>query len=322
MKKIFSACLAMMLLLACIPLHVSAEAAPVFAAGNAAAAPGDTIEIPVLMENNPGIVALAVNVTFDPDILTLTNAAANTDLFDETKVTFSGSYNTSTFRILWEDGAAAANMTESGTIATLTFLVNENAPTGDTAISVSYTASSVFDVNLTDVAFETRNGVVTIAPKEVGSWSFTEGSTLEIYEGSTGVKYITGLDITYPFISDSVETTGGWTFEVETNEYDMESTGAKLVIYDENGDTVDEFYTVLFGDVNGDGTMDGTDLTLLTYTIGYTNHEPWANFVVTDEFPQTFAADASHDYLLDGTDVTMLVYQIGNIEDIEQTVEM
>lgn len=320
MKKLISVCMALMLILACIPVHASADGTPTFAVGTVDAYAGDTVEVPVLIENNPGIIALRVTVSFDTDVLTLQNAES-ASLFSEGVLTFGGSYATSTFNILWENGTGS-NATVNGAFAILTFLVSEDAPEGSAVISISYSASSTFNMDLTEVAFSTANGAVTVQAAENGGWSFTEGCTLYTYESEiSGLKFVAGLDTAYPMISDYIETTGGWSFEVEPNEVGMESTGAKLVIYDANGDAVEEYWSIMFGDINGDGVFDGMDITLLTYLIGNVLDEPWADYAVTDEFPQTYAADTNHDFVLDGMDITCLVYQIGNTEQIDQMME-
>ncbi len=322
MKKLISVCMALMLVLACVPLHASAEGSPTFAAGTAEAYPGHTVEIPVLIENNPGIIAFRITVSFDTSVLTLTKATP-VPLFSEGTMTLGGSYETATYNILWENGTGSSNMTGNGTIVTLEFLVDENAPIGDTAVSVSYDTRSTFDYDLNEVAFETRAGAVTVVQAEVGSWSFSEDCTLFTFESEIcGTKFVAGLDITYPVISDYVETTGGWTFEVELNDVDMESTGAKLVIYDADGNVVDEFWSVMFGDINGDGVFDGMDQTYLVYAMNTMLDEPWADFATTDESPQAFAADTNHDFVLDGMDLSAIVYQISNREDIEQTFDL
>ena len=319
MKKVLSVCLSLMLLLACIPLQASADGTAVFAVGTAEAHAGETVSIPVMIENNPGIIAFRVTVSFDTDVLTLQSAAA-ADLLAAEKITFGGSYDTDSFRILWEDGTGSGNTTVSGTFATLEFLVKEDAPIGETTISINYSASSTFDYDLNEVAFGTRAGSVTVVPTEVGSWSFSEDCTLCTYEGNEGEQYIVGMDLAYPVISEYIETTGGWSYEIELNEFDMESTGAKLMIKDANDTVVEEYYTVLFGDINGDGVLDPTDTTILVYLMGNVLDEPWADFAVTDEYPQSFAADVNHDLVLDGSDASGIVYQMGDIDDIDQVI--
>lgn len=321
MKKLISVCLALMLVLACIPLQASAEeGTPTFAVGTAEALPGETVEIPVMIENNPGIIGFLVTVSFDTTLLTLQNAVSES-LFSEGAMTLGGSYETATYNILWENGTGS-NATENGTFATLTFLVAADAPVGDIPVSISYSAKSTFDIDLNAVTFGTRAGAVTVAQAEEGGWSFTEGSGLYTYESEiVGTLFVAGLDPFSPIISDYVETTGGWTFDVELNEYDMESTGAKLVIYDADGTAVEEYWSVLFGDINGDGILDGTDLSMQAYLIQTKLDEPWANFATTDESPQSFAADCNQDFILDGTDYSFMVYQYQGREMIPQTME-
>lgn len=320
-KKILSVFLALILLLACVTLQTSAEGAPVFAAGNAEANPGDTVEIPILIENNPGIVALDIYVSFNRDVLTLQGATDALLFSDDPVVTFGGSYDTDEFHILWEDGTSAANLTQSGTLATLTFLVKEDASIGESTVSVSYRAASVVDVNLDEVAFETRDGVVNVVPAEVGGWSFTEDSSLYIVEAdSEDIQYICGLDIYDAVISPYIQTTGGWTYDVELNDYELEGTGAKLVIYDENHDAVEEYYAVLFGDINGDGVFDLGDVSLMSDAFANAIEDDWGDFIVPDKYPQCFAADCDHNLTLDLADMSILLDHVYNVEKVDQEI--
>ena len=334
MKKLISVCMALILLLACVPLQASSiDGTPTFAVGTVTAHAGETVDVPILIENNPGIVGLSVTVSFDTDVLTLKNAAeaplfVDGDGHSVGYYMFGGTYNTSSFTILWDDGTGV-NSTQSGTFATLTFEVAEDAPLGDTAISIGYSAGSTFaaapapDNTLTEVAFDTRAGAVTVASSEVGGWSFSEDCTLYTYECESGMQIVAGFDPLEPQITDYIETTGGWTYDVVPNAYGGESTGAKLVIYDENGDAVEEYWSVFFGDINGDAVIDQNDLTILRLLIGNKLNTTWAKeYLTTDEFPQTFAADtnSTHDLVLDLMDMTCLRYQIGNKQDINQFI--
>lgn len=324
MKKLISVCMALTLLLACISLPASAVGDATFAVGTAQARPGQTVEIPVQIENNPGIVALNVSIAFDTNVLTLQGAQSVllfTDGAGNSVGTFTlgGSYDTAVYNIIWENGAGHANSTDNGTFAVLTFLINEDAPEGDSLVSISYTSSSVFDVDLTDVAFETRAGAVTVQAAEQGSWNFAEGTTLMTYEGESGINFVIGVDIMNdPSVLCYVETTGGWWADIELNESQTESTGAKLLIYDENDDVVEEYYVVVFGDINGDCVFDGMDISLLADAIGFAVEEPWGSYGSLEDFPESFSADVNHDYVLDGMDIAAIADQIGFIEDIEQ----
>ena len=321
MKKILSVCLALVLLLTCISMQTFAEGAPAFSAGSAEANPGDTVEIPILIENNPGIVALSVSVSFDRNVLTLQNASSDGSVFPAAGITFGGTYDTDTFNILWEDGTSTVNNTSSGLIATLTFLVSEDAPVGETVVSVGYASSSVVDVNLNDVAFETVNGVVTVVPAEVGGWSFTDDSSLYIVPSeSEDILFICGLDVYDPVISPYIETTGGWSYEIENNDYGMESTGAKLVILDENDNPVEEYYTVMFGDINGDGVYDLSDVSLMSDAMAGAVDDVWGDFIIPDKYPQSFAADCYHDLTLDLTDMSILFDHLTNVELVDQEI--
>ncbi|MBQ7541593.1 MAG: hypothetical protein IJT44_04810 [Clostridia bacterium] len=309
MKKIISVCLALVLLLACVPLQVSAEGAPSFSVGTVFANPGDTVQVPVNIENNPGIVACKIMVSYDQSLLTLT-AAEFTSLFSAGSFTTSGSLSYFPFALMWDDGTGESNHTESGAFAMLTFAVSDDAPRGVIEISLSYTASNVFDVDMQNVSFQTQSGGI-----EIGGWSIEEDSTLYTYEGESGVNYIAGVDILDDdFISPHIVTTGGWSFEVEENSQHKESTGAKLVIYDYQDNVVEEYFVVFFGDVNGDGDITGIDVQAC---IKVRSRD---DFDVPDEYAQAFAADVDHNDEVTGIDCQCIFKMIAKGPEIYQFI--
>ena len=310
MKKIVSVCLALVLLLACVPMRTSAESAPAFSVGTVFANPGETVQVPVNIENNPGIVACKIMVSYDRDLLTLTGAEF-INLFSAGAYTQSGSLSYFPFALMWEDGTGESNHTESGTFALLTFAVSENAPGGEIEISLDFNPSNIFDVDMQNVAFQSQSGAI-----DVGSWSIAEDSTLYTFVSDNGFNYIAGIDsLDDEFISPHIQTTGGWTFEVETNSRDYESTGAKLIIYDYHGDTVEEYDVVFFGDVNGDGEITGMDVMACIYV-----RDERDDYLFPDEFAETLAADVNHTNDITGIDCMCIFDIFANGSDAYQDI--
>lgn len=62
--------IAMMLVSVFSAMPVMAEGVPTFAVSSATANPGDTVDVTINIENNPGIASAAMDVSF-PDELTL-----------------------------------------------------------------------------------------------------------------------------------------------------------------------------------------------------------------------------------------------------------
>ena len=153
---------AMMLTTTFSALPVMAEGVPTFAASSTSANPGDTVEITISIENNPGITSAAMDVSF-PDELTLTGVSLKRDVY-------TGQFNgpqslpvTKKVRLNWANGLA--DNSTSGLFATLNFSVSESAGEGTYPISITYDPDDVFNLEETNIDFQISNGSVTIGHK-------------------------------------------------------------------------------------------------------------------------------------------------------------
>ncbi len=137
----------------------------------------------------------------------------------------------------------------------------------------------------------------------------TEETKIEAIEsvGSTvdkEDKFIYGVDEGLEDIDDYVRVVNGEVSCTETvNGF---GTGSKIDVLDEAGEVVDTYTLVVFGDVNGDGLVDGQDSLLIWMII-------WSADTTTDE-AILLAADANKDGVIDENDVT-LVEQVGALND-------
>jgi len=122
---------------------------------------GDTVDVVVKMDNNPGLVAATLTVVFDSSLMTLT------------KVTDGGILGTqmhtdvysSPYQLSWMNFTASSNYTNNGTIATLTFELNQNIETQQISeIQISYdkTNDEILNFDGDVVDFATVNGEITI----------------------------------------------------------------------------------------------------------------------------------------------------------------
>ena len=153
---------AMMLATTFSAMPVMAEGVPTFAASSVSANPGDTVEITISIENNPGITSAAMDVSF-PDELTLTGVSLKRDVY-------TGQFNgpqslpvTKKVRLNWANGLA--DNSTSGLFATLNFSVSESAGEGTYPISITYDPDDVFNLEETNIDFQISNGSVTIGHK-------------------------------------------------------------------------------------------------------------------------------------------------------------
>lgn len=122
---------------------------------------GDTVQVTVDLEQNPGLVGMLLSLNYDPAVLTLTNVQG-AGMMTAGNFTPGNDLSARPYNILWDDGTVHANHTETGTILTLTFTVKDTAAAGSTAITLTYAADSTFNVDLQDVALHISDAALSI----------------------------------------------------------------------------------------------------------------------------------------------------------------
>lgn len=103
---------------------VYAAGVPTISGEEKTVSPGDTVEIPVYVTDNPGFSYLKIAFTYNKDVLTLIkidNGSVSTDAFTKTATSMS-----------WDTGE---DTTKNGILCTFTFLVGDGA-NGDYSIGL------------------------------------------------------------------------------------------------------------------------------------------------------------------------------------------
>lgn len=135
--------------------------APTIKVGSASGQPGETVTIPVLIVNNPGILGAKFVATFD-DKLTLTKAVKG-DAFSVIDYTAPASLKSGCF-FNWD--GLENHATEDGTILTLTFTISGDAVSGEKLnISFGYNAGDVYAIendDFVDITLTMKSGVITV----------------------------------------------------------------------------------------------------------------------------------------------------------------
>lgn len=129
---------------------------PTFSVTDAQSEQGSEFSVDINISNNPGIIALGLQVEYDSSILELKEANSK----DFTGTTF-GPTSANPFTLTW-DGSLDPNNTTNGAIAQLTFVVKDNATVGDTEITITYNPENVFNQDFENVYFQTVAGTVTV----------------------------------------------------------------------------------------------------------------------------------------------------------------
>ena len=130
-----------------------------FVVSNAIGKPGDMVEVTVSMKNNPGIIAIALDVHYDTEKLELVEVK---DAQLLPNPVFSDTYVKNPYYISWSDATSADNYYDDGCLATLVFKIREQADIGTANVALSYSPGNVIDWDLESQLFSVINGVVTV----------------------------------------------------------------------------------------------------------------------------------------------------------------
>ena len=216
MKKIIALVLTMaMLFTAAATMNVFAADEPAIVVNNVSGKPGDTVDVVVSLENNPGIIGAIIYIGYDSNVLELTAKPTPGD--DYSDMSFSKYLTENPYNMLW-DGSLDGNNTANGTFATLTFKIKDTAPVGTTAITVTYEDGTIYDEDWVDVNFAKVNGSVTVEAEEVDEGIDYEAATeekganirLESATVPTGLRFATtvtkadlGIEGEYEYAEDA-----------------------------------------------------------------------------------------------------------------------
>ncbi len=195
--KLFALVLSVSMVLACLSLTVGAtEDTLQITVGQAQGAKGETVNVPLTITANPGVSSLTLSVAYG-DGLTLTSVTDGGILgtYESDDKNFE-----SPFILSWSNDTAAANVTATGKLATLTFTIATDAAIGDQTITVTCDGENdgALDYDMNPVATSITNGSII-----VGEDTFVDGgecganATWALYESGRFVIQGTGATTNY-----------------------------------------------------------------------------------------------------------------------------
>ncbi len=127
---------------------------------------GNTVEMAVKLENNPGIASMTLKVNYDSSAMQLISV---TDAGKLGTSVHSDNY-ASPYTLCWVNDTAKENFTENGTIVILKFLILDNAVVGNYPISISYDYDNfdIYNIDVEKVKFNTVSGSITVSNVLIG----------------------------------------------------------------------------------------------------------------------------------------------------------
>lgn len=166
MKRIFSVAIALLMLCCLLAVPAFAAGSGSMSMSSASGNRGDTVTLSVNLNSNPGLVTMTIRVSYDTSVLQLTNVS-NPGLLVGAQL--NTSYG-SPYTISWVDGATTTNNTKTGTIATFTFKILDNAKIGDSTVTLQFIDS--YDTDYNENSFSATSGKVTVkCNHSYGGWS-------------------------------------------------------------------------------------------------------------------------------------------------------
>ena len=151
-----------------VPMLPSGSTEPTWTVGNVSGKPGQTVTVPVIFTNNPGIFSFTISTEYDTTRLLLTGATINLEGL--------GGSQTIGKRFVWLGDDA--DSTFNGEILYLTFEILADAPAGDASVTIFYEIGNVCNYDEEDVLPVIVPGKVTVTTGDAPEHTHTAGSAV------------------------------------------------------------------------------------------------------------------------------------------------
>ena len=157
-KRIIALLLAAVMLLGYVPVPATAteHTHPTFVVDTVTASAGETVDVTIRLENNPGITSIKLSLEY-ADGLTLESVTGNPDLGGMFMISPEEQYPVF---LNWAN--ALSDIAGDWVYVTLRFAVDSSAAAGKYPVTITYDPDDVYNVDEENVAFEIDNGAVVV----------------------------------------------------------------------------------------------------------------------------------------------------------------
>ena len=133
------------LLLAMSVASFAADEEGTITVGSASGKAGESVEIEIEVDDNPGIAMARLFVSYDADVLEIKDVE---DGGIWGKQVHSNNLESNPYTLFWSNPTTTENIVENGTLATLEFKIKSGTKAGDYPITISYSNSDVIDKDM------------------------------------------------------------------------------------------------------------------------------------------------------------------------------
>lgn len=161
MKRILTFVLVVAVICCCTSLSAFADSEPIIAVSDVIGKPGANVNVVVSLKNNPGIVTMRLDVSYDSEVMTLTKVSDHALLPGKMH---GNDLSSVPYCLFWDNGASTEDYAVDGDLVTLTFALKESAADGKYPVVLSYDYDNfdIFNMNLEPVEFNIENGSVKV----------------------------------------------------------------------------------------------------------------------------------------------------------------
>ena len=176
MKKMICLVLVLTMLLG-MTVFASAEGEGLtFKVSSTEAAPGEETQVQVSIENNPGLAAVELVVEFDTAVLEWIEPAKPTEAQEDYDGMWDVFVRNGETGVTVQWFGTGDNYYNDGLFCTLKFKVKDDAPVGESPVTLSFKEETVYNEDEVDVPYTFVPGKVTVT----GSEEPTEGLTFKV----------------------------------------------------------------------------------------------------------------------------------------------
>ncbi len=299
---------------------------------------GESATVSVKVTANYPVATMSIPVFYDKTLVTVSDATATLSGYavdsaitdaqsvDSDKIYANTGISADDFGFVLVNyiGGAGENVPETMDSVVFTFKITAKADVTGTAVAKCVSESAKTDDNIAGMLYfgSTTNGdAIDSIPENIENIDLTNATEsvvitngapeLKAIDGTTGVvdnvnKYVYGITI-----GENVEdffTVANGTIKVVANDSGKTNgTGAIVQVLDSANNVVDTYTVVIFGDVDGNGEVDGTDSSFIMQQVAGTSEL---------DTVAGFAADVDGNGEADGTDSSFIMQVVAGTNSI------